>query len=116
MIDFIQSISENEIEYIANLDYGQDNEKHKVALKNLIFNQVCKSLPEQHWFPMEVIELGSYSLSKGHEKEYTICTLLLLMNVPDDINNLFESQSKTYDLLPNKYRDLIVSAYERNDS
>ena len=113
MIDFIQSICESEIEFISNLDYGQDNEKHHIALKNLIFNQACKALSEQYWFPMEVIELGSSALIKGHEKEYTICTLLVLINQPENVNSKFNTQCSNYDALPNEYRDLIVNAYEQ---
>ncbi len=115
MIEFIQSISESEIEYISSLDYGQDSEKHQIALKDVIFKQSCETLQEQYWFPMEVIELGSSALIKGHEKEYAICTLLYLMNNPGGTNIKFESQCTYYDSLPTKYRDMIIEAYELYD-
>jgi len=111
MIEFIQSISENEMEFISGLDYGQESEKHYEALKELIFNQSCKVTDKQYWFPLEVVELGSYSLQQGHEKEFTICTLLVLLNKPEDLDYKFESGASNYDLLPKKYKKLILDTY-----
>ncbi|MCP4325329.1 MAG: hypothetical protein GY787_26485 [Alteromonadales bacterium] len=111
MIEFIQSISENELEFIAGLDYGQESERHYAALKEVIFNQSCKVTDKQCWFPLEVIELGSYSLQQGHEKEFTICTLLVLLNNPEDVNYNFENGASNYDLLPNKFKKLILDTY-----
>ena len=111
MIEFIQSISENEMEFIAGLDYGQESERHYAALKEVIFNQSCKITEKKCWFPLEVIELGSNSLQQGHEKEFTICTLLVLLNNPEDVDYDFESSASNYDLLPNKYKKIILDTY-----
>ena len=111
MIEFIQSISENEMEFISALDYKQETEKHCAALREVIFNQSCKVTDQQYWLPLEVIELASYSLQQGHEKEFTICTLLVLLNNPEDVNYNFENGASNYDLLPNKYKKLILNTY-----
>ena len=111
MIEFIQSISDSELEFISGLDYKQDIDKHFEGLKEVIFGQSCRVTDEQFWFPFEVVELGSHSIQTGHEREFTICTLLVLLNEPEDIDYKFECRSSDYDLLPNKLRDLILEAY-----
>ncbi|WP_085306441.1 hypothetical protein [Colwellia polaris] len=111
MIEFIQTISEQEIKFIANLDYKQEAEKHAVALKKVIFEQCCETTEEQYWFPLEVIELGANSMQKGHEKEFVICTLLACINSPDSAEFRFEANTKNYDLLPESQRNLILETY-----
>jgi len=113
MIEFIQTITDSELDFISGLDYKQETEKHKAALKEVIFNQSCTVIEGQEWFPFEVIELGAHWLQKGHEKEFTICTLLVLLNGCEDIDHKFECRAADYDLLPMKYRDSILNMYEQ---
>jgi|GEM_PF-3036323 len=84
MIEFIKSISEKEIKFISKLDCKQDVERHKEALNKVIFEQAGAIGEYQVWFPYEVIELGANALVQGHEKEFTICTMLILLNSPDE--------------------------------
>lgn len=112
MIEFIRSISEEEIDFISQLDYRQEVEKHKEALNKVIFEQAGLATESQYWFPYEVIELGANTLTKGHEREFTICTLLVLLNSPDEKDDKFNSQASNYDLLPKKYQELIFKAIE----
>ena len=64
MIKFIKSISEDELRFIAGLDYGCDEDKHYSSLKKLIFSQECIGIEDQYWYPFEVVELGSHWLQK----------------------------------------------------
>jgi hypothetical protein len=74
----LASISDDEMEFIASLDYGQDKDKHLEALRSLIFEQKGELREGQLWFPHEVIALGSNSLKPGHERTFAICTLLVI--------------------------------------
>lgn len=110
MIEFIKSISEKEIKFISKLDCKQDVERHKEALNKVIFDQAGVIGESQVWFPYEVIELGANALVQGHEKEFTVCTLLVLLNAPDEKKALFDAQAKSHELLPQKYQELIFEA------
>ena len=119
VVKFIQSISEDELDFISQLDYGEASDKHLVALKQVIFEADCKLSNEldQSWYPYEVIELGSHVLKEGHEKEFTICTLLVLYavitgyDISTDAHYNLECRASDYDKLPNEYSDFIVTAY-----
>lgn len=119
MIKFIQSVTENELRFISNLDYGCDAGLHYEALKLVIFEQNCLSKHEQIWYPDEVIELGANWLQPGHEREFTICTLLVIHNVlvgGDDRHDLaykFENHATDYDQLPEEQRALVLSSFEQ---
>ena len=112
MIEFIRSITEDEIEFISKLDYEQDSSEHAAALRKVIFEQSGKVLESQYWFPLEVLELGANDLISGHEREFTICTLLVLLNSPDEKYEKLESSASYYDQLPEEYRDLILQVLE----
>lgn len=77
----INSISETEIDYICHADRGMDIERHKVELKKVIFEQNGLITDKQYWFPYETIELASYVLDKGHEREFAICNCIVAKNV-----------------------------------
>ncbi|MEM7359899.1 MAG: hypothetical protein AAF431_12435 [Pseudomonadota bacterium] len=119
IIDFIQTLTEEELRFISNLDYGCGAEKHFVVLKKVIFGQDGVGNYDQSWYPYEVIELGANWLQPGHEKEFTACTLLVIHNVmkgndgSTDLDYKFESHAKDYDQLPEKYRSLVLAAYEQ---
>jgi len=74
----VTSITESEPTFIAGLDYGQKQDQHLDALRKVIFEQDGVSTRPQYWFPYEVIELGAHSLESGHEREFAICTLLVV--------------------------------------
>lgn len=119
MMEFIQSINNDELKFISRLDYGAGIKKHYAALKALIFEQGGIVNEDQYWYPYEVIELGSNSLQAGHEREFTICTLIVIHNVisgsdkTTDLEYKFETHAGEYDMLPETCKSLVMAAYER---
>lgn len=117
MIDFIKSITEDELHFISGLDYGGGRERHYVELRKVIFEQNCVANYDQSWYPSEVYELGSNWLQEGYEREFTICTLLVIHNViqgndgATDLRYKFDSHAAEYDQLLPHHRDLILEAY-----
>lgn len=118
MIEFIQSITDAEMNFIANLDYGCGKEEHLQALKKVIFEQggICNN--DQLWYPAEVYELGSNSLQQGHEREFVICTLLVILNVIKgyghiELSEKFDHHAWAYDQLPENLKGRIIQAYEQ---
>ena len=117
MIEFIQSVTDNELEFISERDYGNDAEKHLKALRSVIFKQNALITEEQSWYPYEVIELGSNSIHKGHEREFVICTLLIILNIKEgtdlvnDLEHKLESFSSEYDRLPEELSEIVLKAY-----
>jgi len=118
MIEFIQTITEDELRFIANLDYGCGKEEHFHALKKVVFEQngICNNT--QFWYPAEVYELGSTSLQTGHEREFTICTLLVILNALNgrdhiELSDKFDDRAYDYDQLPESLKSRIIQAYEQ---
>jgi len=117
MIKFIQSITDKELKYISERDYGSDAEKHLEALRSVIFKQNGLITEDQCWYPYEVVELGSNALHEGHEREFVICTLLIILNVKNgtdlvnDLDHKFESFSYEYDRLPKELSELVLNGY-----
>jgi hypothetical protein len=114
-----RSVTESELAFIAGLDYGQDAPRHLEALRVVCFSQEGIVSSEQQWFPYEVIELGSHSLRPGHEREFAICTLLVLANVAagvdtsTDVQGKFGDRAADYDRLSTELREEILNAYKR---
>ena len=110
--------SDDELAFIAALDYAQDVERHLVALRSLVRDQDGLLAEGQHWFPYEVIELGSHSLQPGHEREFVICTLLVLANVAagldtsTDVEAKFSDRAADYDRLPTPLKEEVLSAFQ----
>ncbi len=117
MIDFIQSITNEELDFIAGLDNGCNQEEHLRELRKVIFEQGGIANSEQYWYPMEVYELGSNWLQAGHEREFTFCTLLVIYNVirgrdnASDLEHKFHNHAAEYDQLPPQYRSYVLEAY-----
>jgi hypothetical protein len=113
----VQSITENELAYISAADYGQDARKHLDALHEVIFRQGGKLQGDQHWFPYEVVELVAHAGKAGHEREFAICTLLVIEAVVSgfdtmtDLAEKFDERARDYDALPEQLRNEILSAY-----
>ncbi len=110
--------TDEELAFIAGLDYGQNKQRHLDALHVLSEKQGGIIGADQFWFPYEVIELGSHELKAGHEREFAICTLLVLANVAagvdtsTDLNAKFEDRAADYDKLPSALREEILTAYK----
>jgi hypothetical protein len=118
----LTSVSEDELAFIASLDYAQNKEQHRRALRELIFGQGGELKEGQQWFPYEVVELGSNALTPGHEREFAICTLLVIAAVRSgvdkstDIQGKFQAHAESYDRLPEALRKEVLGAYESVES
>lgn len=80
-IDFLRSLSTDELNFIASLDYGQDSARHFKALIQVIEQGGSVRRETEYWYPYEVIELGAGHLQEGHEREFTACVLMVLINI-----------------------------------
>ena len=113
----ISSVTEDELAFIAALDYGQKSEQHLVALRQVIFEQDGIPAAGQIWFPYEVIELGARHLESDHAREFAICTLLVIGAVEGgfdsstDLSQKFHDRAAGYDRLPIALRAEILAAY-----
>ena len=114
----IKSVSESELLYIAALDYGQDSRQQLESLRVVIFGQDGSLREGQIWHPYEVIELGANALKSGHEREFAICTLLVIQAVIDgfdsstDLTVKFNDRAHDYDSLPPMLREEVLRAYQ----
>ena len=91
--ELIQSLTEDERNFISSLDYGDSASVHRNELDKVIENDGIVNFKEQGvWYPYEVIELGMNCLQKGHEKEFAACMVIVLINMlgGDDISNDIE--------------------------
>jgi hypothetical protein len=82
--ELLNSLSGDERSYIANRDYGNDEEKHRDQLDIVIQRGGAVDMATQYWFPYEVIELCKNDLEEGHEREFTSCVGIILKNMLDD--------------------------------
>ncbi len=117
MIEFIQSITESELRFIAKSDYGTDADDYYKSLKSVIFGQGCIMTTSQSYIPGEVISLCSNYPTEKHEREFTICNLLVIINrgvfhlKDSDLESKLEANRSLYRSLGAKYSDLILGAY-----
>lgn len=113
----VASASDKELAFIASLNYGQHQKRHHDALRHLITSQNGQLQEGQYWFPYEVIELGAHALKPGHEREFAICTLLVIAAVRSgfdkatDVRQKFQDRAEDYDRLPETLRQEILEAY-----
>jgi hypothetical protein len=114
----IKSVSENELLYIAALDYEQECSQHLAALRKVVFEQDGIISASQIWHPYEVIELGANSFKAGHEREFAICTLMVIqavaagVDLSTDLSAKFSARTQDYDALPSTLKEEILHAYE----
>lgn len=112
-----KTITDDELRFIASLDYDQGTDRHLVELRKVIFEQDGNFRDDQRWYPYEVVELGSHSLSCGHEREFFFCTMLVLQAVTNGFDRSFELSDKLrdrsgdYDLLPEELQEQVLGAY-----
>lgn len=117
METLLDSLTDDELKFIAERDYGLDADVHLSELQKLIRDQRWHLSEGQYWHPYEVIELGAHSLTRGHEREFAACTLLVLRAVASGYDTetrldwKFNDRAADYDLLPKDLRDLVLDAY-----
>lgn len=108
--DLARTVTDDELAFIAALDYGQDIARHLAALRLVRREQKGIVSPKQRWFPYEVIELGAHALRPGHEREFSLCTLLVLANAAAGadtstvLHAKFADRAADYDRLPCELR------------
>lgn len=115
MIEFIQSLSEKEIHYIASSDYKNYESEYFVNLKKVIIQQSCILYPGQESMPGEVISLCSHELVLKHAREYVACNLLLIINrgvFSGRIEWQYEMQKDSYQQLSEPLQELIRRSYK----
>ena len=118
----LKTITEEELAFIAGLDYGMGVDKHLAALREVIFEQGGEVTQDQYWYPHEVIALGAHHLQPGHEREFFFCTMLVLQAVQsgyDDTvewSDKFQDRANEYQQLPTELRDEILAAYLQLES
>lgn len=112
----LQSLTAEELRFIAEADYGDDVDQHLLALQRVV-EDGGRLQQGQSFFPYEVIELRSHVCQRGHEREFVACTLVVLAAVASgydtwtDLDLKFESRAQDYDALEPQYREPILSAY-----
>jgi hypothetical protein len=116
MNSFIFTASEKELWFIAGLDYGQGQEQHFLALKELVFERKGTFLPSNTWFPYEVIELGANSAKVGHEREFVICHLLVIHAVSSGFDTWTELEQKFFNAnfpqsMPPELTEILLAEY-----
>jgi len=117
MLEIIQTITDKEVDYISRLDYNQESEIHRKELEALIHKQSGIVAEDQYWHPYEVVELCSHVLNPNHEREFVICTLIILLNVKNgtdhwsDLEFKLECRRTDYDSLSPSYREVVLNNY-----
>ncbi|MBU8976390.1 hypothetical protein JI752_009595 [Lysobacter sp. MMG2] len=115
--DLLDSLTDAELRFIAEGDYGVDADLHLDELVKLLREQDGVLSEGQYWYPYEVVELGAHSLKPGHAREFAACTLLVIDAVAtgyDTSTRLdwkFDERASDYDRLPTPLRDLVLDAY-----
>jgi hypothetical protein len=116
LADLLRSLKPEELRFIAERDYGEDADTHLAELHKVV--QAGGQFREgQYWHPYEVIELGAHSLVTGHEREFAICTLLVIAAVASgfdtstDLAAKLADRTADYDKLEPTYRESVLSAY-----
>ncbi|HEY9105411.1 MAG TPA: hypothetical protein VIN58_01945 [Roseateles sp.] len=100
MHPLLATATPKELALIAGLDYGQDIREHLDALECLVFERQCKFRAGEHWFPYEVIELGTNSVKPGHEREFALCCLLALEAINSGFDPAHDRESKFSSIEP----------------
>lgn len=93
-------IDDNQLKYIAKIDYGNEFDEHYIALKKLIVEQNGKILydKQQSWVPHEVLSLSHRYCDKSYEIAYVFANVILARNMLMH-NNIFDDFSD-FDIVP----------------
>ena len=111
--ELLESLTDDERNFIANLDHGDDQEEHREQLDVVIQKKGLVDADAQLWYPYAVIEIGKNMLQPGHEREFTACIAIVLYNVlegSDKMNNVAQVISMfahQISSLPDELRDII---------
>ncbi|MCF6314140.1 MAG: hypothetical protein L3J39_16955 [Verrucomicrobiales bacterium] len=79
--EYLKSLTEEERDFIAGLDYENDFSEHRKELDRVIMNGGNIDSKKQLWFPYEVVELGENWFQDGHEREFVACAGIVLHNI-----------------------------------
>ena len=120
LTSLLKSLTNNERDFIAQLDYRQDSDQHRSALDDVISADGLVDFEAMGcWCPYEVIELGKNWLQEGHEREYAACLGVVLLNIErgtDTTNELewiIENQSDAISQLPSELKTMITEFADR---
>ncbi len=116
----LKSLTDEERDFIASLDYGNDADRHRSALDDVISNGgVVDFKSKGYWYPYEVIELGKNWLQSGHEREYAACLGIVFSNLErgadqsNDLEWIIENQADSVSQLPLELKDMITQLADR---
>jgi hypothetical protein len=116
LTSLLESLTNDERDFIAGLDYGSGSNSHRSALDDVIASGGLVDFDlAGNWYPFEVIELGKNWLQAGHEREYAACLGMFLKNIEsgaDELNELewiVENQSDSISRLPDELNNLITA-------
>jgi hypothetical protein len=113
--EFLNSLTEAELSFIAALDYGSGAERHLKALSEVIARGGAVRMETEFWYPYEVIELGMNHLQKDHEREYAACMAIVFLNLAsgedlmNDVSYILESQFENIASLPMDLQEMLLS-------
>ncbi len=114
-LEFVKSITEDEINFIANADYGEDADLHSKALRELIFKNDCILSDDQIWYPYECVELVRWECKEGHMREFAFCNIIIAISIISGADNtndpeyMLNTITHEYDKLPEDLRELVLS-------
>lgn len=114
----IATASAAELDWIAALGPADEQPRHRAALQQLVGAQGGRLRDDQLWYPYEVIERGARHHEPGHEREFVLCTLLVMLAVQAgqrigvDLALQFDDLAATYETLPPVLRDTVLDAYQ----
>ena len=91
MHPLIETVTDEELWFIAGLDYGQKQEQYFQALRELIFERKARFFAADHEL-YSLIRLGVVSITEGHEREFVICNLLVIHAVTTGFDTLTEME------------------------
>ena len=116
----LESLTDQERDFIAHLDYGMDAKQHRSALDEVIADGgIVDFGTKGYWFPYEVIELGKNWLQEGHEREYAACVGIVLWNiergadVSNDLESIIENQADSISRLPADMKAMITELADK---
>jgi len=112
----LESLTEEERDFIAALDYGNDADQHRSALDDVIADGGIVDFElKGYWYPYEVIELGKNWLQSGHEREYAACLGIVLKNMErgadqsNDVEWIIENEADSISQLPADLNAMITA-------
>ncbi len=108
--EFLATVTEEERDFVARLDYRQDHAAHRKALDQAITNGgFVDTVSQGVWFPLEVLELGKNALQSGHEREFVLCAGIVLQTAQtgDEAEDLVENHADEIRRLPEDLRSML---------